>query len=588
MSELGQLYQTYTKTGLCRYEIEVVHRQLHKHQLIRGADRDIVARKAYAKAAQWDQMWARKVEAEAKKRTAEKKSMERQAAAAYAEARKQEAEKLTSEAQVALSGLDEIIKHKPRPVDWNRLKDTTPFPTPRPTAPQSPHEPVRRKYQWQPTRNSLEYDPDLSFLDKLISSRRARKEQEQQQRFESDHRKWSAEKAEADAWYESQLKMHDEVIRKLVEQHKLELAQWERAGQDYTAHQAATNASIDQQRMDYESKEVGAIVDYCYLVLSSSPYPESFPQECEIEYGEENKQAVVDYQLPSIDEIPVVESYRYVKTRDEMVEKQLAVGKKNQLYDHVLYQIALRTVHELFEGDTVKAVESVVFNGFVRSLDAATGHETNACLISLQASKEEFEAINLQNVEAKACFKRLKGVGSSKLHKLTPIAPLVKIEKDDRRFVSSYDVADDLDHSENIAAMDWEDFEHLIREIFEKEFSHTGGEVKVTRASRDGGIDAVIFDPDPLRGGKIVVQAKRYTNTVGVAAVRELYGTLVNEGANKGILVTTSDYGPDAYQFIRDKPLTLLNGANLLHLLQKHGHEARIDLKEAKETLSAS
>jgi hypothetical protein len=89
-----------------------------------------------------------------------------------------------------------------------------------------------------------------------------------------------------------------------------------------------------------------------------------------------------------------------------------------------------------------------------------------------------------------------------------------------------------------------------------------GGEVKVTRASRDGGVDAIAFDPDPIRGGKIVIQAKRYTNTVELSAVRDLYGTVVNEGAMKGILVTTSSFGPGAYAFARDKPLTLLAGGN--------------------------
>ena len=129
-------------------------------------------------------------------------------------------------------------------------------------------------------------------------------------------------------------------------------------------------------------------------------------------------------------------------------------------------------------------------------------------------------------------------------------------------------------------------FEHLIRELFEKEFSQYGGEVKVTRASRDGGIDAVAFDPDPIRGGKIVIQAKRYSNTVGVSAVRDLYGSLMNEGATKGILVTTSDYGSDAYEFARGKPITLLSGSNLLHLLAKYGHKATIDLKAAKQIIS--
>jgi restriction system protein len=130
--------------------------------------------------------------------------------------------------------------------------------------------------------------------------------------------------------------------------------------------------------------------------------------------------------------------------------------------------------------------------------------------------------------------------------------------------------------------MNWEDFEHLVRELFANEFSNSGSEVRVTRASRDGGVDAVAFDPDPIRGGKIVIQAKRYTNIVDVSAVRDLYGTVMNEGATKGILVTTSDFGPDAYAFANGKPLSLLNGANLLHLLERHGKKAYIDVKEAK------
>jgi restriction system protein len=179
----------------------------------------------------------------------------------------------------------------------------------------------------------------------------------------------------------------------------------------------------------------------------------------------------------------------------------------------------------------------------------------------------------------------MKGVGSSKLHSMAAIAPILKMQRADKRFVASYDVAHQLDEGYNLAIMDWEDFEHLIREVFEREFSTGGCEVKVTQASRDGGVDAIVFNPDPIHGGKIVIQAKRYTNTVGVSAARDLYGTVHNEGANKSIWVTTSNFGPVAYSFANGKPLTLLNGANLLYLLEKHGHKARIDLKEAKAPL---
>jgi restriction system protein len=74
-----------------------------------------------------------------------------------------------------------------------------------------------------------------------------------------------------------------------------------------------------------------------------------------------------------------------------------------------------------------------------------------------------------------------------------------------------------------------------------------------------------------------VIQAKRYRDTVGVSAVRDLYGTMMNEGANKGILVCTSGYGTDAYNFTKDKPIELIDGGGLLYLLREHANvHARI------------
>jgi len=302
-------------------------------------------------------------------------------------------------------------------------------------------------------------------------------------------------------------------------------------------------------------------------------------------YVRETKILIVDHALPSPDDLVRVKEVKFIKSRNEFVEVFLSESEVSRIYDDVLYQICLRTIHELFDADAANALEAVVFNGWIESVDKATGKDVKGCVLSVHARREEFQKINLARVDPKACFKALKGIGSSKLHSLTPIAPVLKINREDKRFVSSYQVAGELDERSNLAAMDWEDFEHLIRELFEKEFSKSGGEVKVTQASRDGGVDAVVFDPDPIHGGKTVIQAKRYTNTVGVAAVRELYGTVLNEGAMKGILVTTADYGPDAYEFAKGKPLVLLNGANLLHLLEKHGHKAKIDIQEAKRIL---
>ena len=357
---------------------------------------------------------------------------------------------------------------------------------------------------------------------------------------------------------------------------------WENEKKDFLIKQEILSEVHETRKENYFKGVPDAIHHYSNVILSNSKYHEEFPQEFELEYNPENKILIVDYQLPSIDNIPTLKDVKYIQSRDEFTEKHLTKTQLNKLYDNILYHITLRTIYELYEAHENDLIDAIIFNGHVKSIDPGTGQKTSGCVLSVQANKKDFEEINLAMIDPKECFKKLRGVGSSKLHSLTPIPPLVKMDREDSRFTESYSVIGGIDEGYNLATMDWKDFENLIREVFEQAYAETGGEVKITQASRDGGIDAVVFDPDPLRGGKIVIQAKRYTNVVGIAAVRELFGTLSDEGANKGILVTTSDFGSDAYKFVADKPIELFNGNNLLFLLEKYGHKARIDLKEAK------
>uniref|UniRef100_UPI004047F5BE restriction endonuclease n=1 Tax=Rheinheimera sp. TaxID=1869214 RepID=UPI004047F5BE len=195
--------------------------------------------------------------------------------------------------------------------------------------------------------------------------------------------------------------------------------------------------------------------------------------------------------------------------------------------------------------------------------------------------------MNLSAADPQKAFDALKGI-AGRVSEVVPITPKVQINRNDKRFVESQDVLRNLSSQDNLASMPWEDFEHLCRQVLEREFASDGAEVKVTQASRDKGVDAIVFDNRSLREGKIVVQAKRYTRTVDVSAVRDLYGTMMNEGAMKGILITTSHFGADSYEFIQGKPLSLVSGAELLGLLQKHGYDFRIDLDEARKLMMES
>jgi len=372
-------------------------------------------------------------------------------------------------------------------------------------------------------------------------------------------------------------------LNELKEQKQKAIDSWEKEKEEFYKTQLDYNNQIKIIRKAYEGYNLNSVKEYSKLILDYSKYPYFVSKKFDIEYNQENKVLVLDYALPSIDVLPTLKDYKLIK--DEWKGYYISETQLQKNFEQTMFNITLRTLYELFYTDRIDAIDSICFNGWVNAINKSTGKRESNCILSIQVKKQEFLELDLRNVDPKTCFKSLKGVSSSKLSAITSIQPIIQITKTDKRFVDSHDVTDSIDNSTNLASMNWEDFEHLIREVFENEFKTNGGEVKVTQASRDGGVDAIAFDPDPIRGGKIVIQAKRYTNTVGVSAVRDLYGTVMNEGATKGILVTTSDYGSDSYEFAKGKPLTLLNGSNLLYLLEKHGHRAKIDIEEARRLM---
>lgn len=253
----------------------------------------------------------------------------------------------------------------------------------------------------------------------------------------------------------------------------------------------------------------------------------------------------------------------------------------DKYYEDAVYSICLESMDYAFTLDNEERIRNIVFNGYVSDYSPTTGQMEQTTIMSIMASREQFEGIDVAHINPKACFKSLKGVSASRLVDIAPIIPILTFDEDDERFIEGRDI--ETDSGTNLAAMDWQDFEQLVREVLQLRFEKDGWKVNITRASRDGGVDAVIYNPDPLTGGKILVQAKRYTNTVGVSAVRDLYGAMTDERASKGILITTADFGSDSWNFVKDKPISLLNGGHLLGMMQEIGMKGYIDIQEAKE-----
>ncbi|MGN7100337.1 restriction endonuclease [Ralstonia holmesii] len=557
------------------YQVEAWHEGLAKHRVIKGETSQIVETKARLLAEEWDKRWAALSQRAVDKRILDKS--------------KEVAAALTEDAVAELELLRTLLSARVAEgirIDWESMKDRAPFPESEPAMPAQPHPPKRGFVVDKPERGDPRYQPSLGLLDKLIPSRRQKRLSEAEAQYQADLFYWNKEDARIQAGYTAALETYNSSVRQAEHAHKVLHSAWESERTAWQERQTEQHRSVDILHKAYLAREPQAVVNYCSYVLSDSPYPDYVNLSSEMDYDAASRTLLVEAQLPAPSDLPTLKSVKFVAVRNELDETHISEAERLRLYDSVLYQITLRSLYEIFVSDEIDAIDSIVLNGIVNSISPKTGLDVSACVLSVRANKSEFMNINLAQVDPKECFKSLKGVGSARLSGLTAVPPVMQWSREDKRFIASYAVVGTLDDSVNLAAMDWEDFEHLIRELFEKEFTSSGGEVRVTQASRDGGVDAVAFDPDPIRGGKIVIQAKRWTNTVGVAAVRDLYGTVMAEGATKGVLVTTSDYGSESYDFAQGKPLTLLNGGNLLSLLEKHGHRARIDIQEAKKLIT--
>ncbi|PRX44364.1 restriction endonuclease [Salegentibacter salegens] len=566
-------YEEFTRSYEVRYVAEIVHLGLHKFRTLKDSSSYILNSKVKLQFDTWDQQYSRKLDKEAKEKS------------------KVSASRLTKEAREIQEGLESILHHTLEiddAVNWNSLKDFSNFDEQLPPKPEEPTKPIESEYKSKidPPLKRF-YEPKLSILDKLVSSYRKKKVQEAKDKFDLALEKWNSENDDIVYYnsiinrrYQSELDNYQKEVKKWEN----DVAAFKNRKKEFYKAQDRNNQSIDELKNQFLQRDPNAINEYFEIVLNNSDYSNfNFPKDFELEYLAHSSTLVVEYYLPDIEDIPTLTEIKYIASRDELKEVHLSNTKKLKLYDTIIYQIVIRSLHELFEADVINAVDYITFNGWVTTVDKAKGQKTNCCITSIHVSREEFLKIDLYQVKPKLCFKGLKGIASPKIHNHIAIKPIQNINKTDKRFIDSKDISGNIQEGDNLASMDWEDFEHLIRELFHKEFSSNGGEVKVTQSSRDGGVDAIAFNPDPIMGGKIVIQAKRYTNTVGVSAIRDLWGTTMNEGASKGIIVTTSNYGPEAYNFAKDKPLSLINGSNLLYLMEKHGYNVKIDLKEAKE-----
>jgi restriction system protein len=372
--------------------------------------------------------------------------------------------------------------------------------------------------------------------------------------------------AEARARYEVAVSAHGQ--REASRKRSLAEARagYERIVADTRAKAAAENATLATRRAGFAAGDPEAVEWFVSRVLDTSRYPDGFPRQYQVAYRPENRDVVVEFELPPQKVVPAVRGYRYVKARDAIDPVPRPATEVKQRYARLIASVALRNLHEIFAATPGDVVEAVVFNGRVSTIDRATGKPARPHLLSVEAERATFEDLVLAAVEPAACLKRLNALVSPNPFDLEAVEPFITFDLKRFRFTDDMDVVAGLDSRPNLLKLSPTEFEHLVRQLFVA----MGAEAWTTIPSKDGGVDAVATSKNLFFGGVCLIQAKRWTSVVGLEAVHALSGVMADHNATTGVLVTTSWFGRASEQFANRNRITLVNGAELKQLIKDH------------------
>lgn len=395
------------------------------------------------------------------------------------------------------------------------------------------------------------FPPEPGALMRMVPGWRGRYEAQQMradEEFKAAHAEWQ----------------HLEKERK---KRRKQLADRDNRHQQAVSEVQTQHLRMDELAADARTGKQYAVEDYVRYALETSTYPRGFPVKFGLRYLPSRKNLLMEYEFPvAHDIIPAEASWKYVKTRDAIEPKLITAAEINRIYKSVLAQVTLATLYEVFTVDTFRHIETIFFNGFVNDDDPTTGRPIQPRLVSLRADRDEFLDRDFSRLNPVKALQSLRANFSPAPTELQPIPAVVEFDVNDPRFIEEQDIVSALNEDTNLIDLTPEAFEHLITNLF----NAMKFEAYPTQRSKDGGVDCIAYYKKSVVGGKYVIQAKRWTNTVQVDAVRDLFGAMDHERANKGILITTSTFGPACHKFADGKPLQLIDGSGLLALIEEY------------------
>lgn len=200
-------------------------------------------------------------------------------------------------------------------------------------------------------------------------------------------------------------------------------AERDRYAKDCAAREAEVaerNKQLDSLIASLSYGTVEAVHEYISIVVGNSVYPKHFPVTHAFEFDPSSAELRLRVLVPGPGSIPSIKAYKYTKSSDEITSTSLSQKACRDRYTGAVYQVALRSIHEVFEADRRGIIKTVSLEVGACGIDPATGLESYVAFVVVAAEREAFRQFDLSAVVAGLTLERLGATISKNPHGLVP------------------------------------------------------------------------------------------------------------------------------------------------------------------------
>jgi restriction system protein len=218
---------------------------------------------------------------------------------------------------------------------------------------------------------------------------------------------WKAELITISAQGNTAAEEHARAEKDRIAALELERERYEAGRVAREAEVSQHNARIDTLITNLGYGTVDAVQEYLSIVLSNSVYPKHFPVDHEFTFDPSNAELKMRVLVPPPSKVPDIKAYKYTKSTDEVSSTALSQKACKDRYSGAVQQVALRSLHEIFEADRRSLVKTISLEVGTTTTIPATGNRAYVPFVAVGTERHTFMDFNLSAVVPAATLDHL-------------------------------------------------------------------------------------------------------------------------------------------------------------------------------------